>query len=149
MSSRFALATKSTIDSLAAQFASLNGLPLIDLDADLQDQSALESDQTALVLEYNTIIPDPVDPLYSLSFDVGIMTGSDPAQYESLGLLSDLMEEVFAIGKFYDVRDSSGPTASSPIGSLFITQSAPTPRTSDKVQGVRYLNVRAVANRHV
>jgi len=150
--STFTKAVKSTIDFYALQLAVSKGLPFIDLASERFSTDVLESDQPAVCWEFASISEDPMDPLWLVMFDIGVMTALDPSQYESLDYVS-MFIDTFKAGKSFIVCDYSlAPDEENlPVeaGSLFIVSSGVTPQQADRVSGLRFVTVTARASRKV
>lgn len=147
MNTDFTLALKSTIDYYAKTLADEQGLPFIDLDAEIGENAVLESDQPAVVWEFSTLSEYPMDPLYAVSFDIGVMTLLDPSQYVSLKYI-DVFLSAFKAGISFPVMDYSGANMPSTVkGSLFIRASAVTQQQPDRTTGIRFVTVDARATR--
>lgn len=145
----FSLALKSTIDYQAKLLADTKSLPFIDLAAESFDVDILESDQPAVVWEFASVTEDPMDPLYLVLFDIGVMTMADPSQYISLDYVSMFLD-AFRAGRSFQIMDYSGDDAPTQVvGSLFIVSSAITPQQADRVAGLRFITVTARAARNV
>jgi hypothetical protein len=147
--SRFILAMKSTLDYEAKLIADSRGLPFIDLDAENFETELLESDEFAVCWQFASATEDPMDPLYVVLFDVGVMGMLDPAQYISLEHLSIFLDH-FKSGMTFQIKDYSGTEMPVEVlGTLFVTGSAITPQQSDRATGIRFVTVTARASRHV
>jgi len=103
----FLLAIKSTIDKLAGELATTEGLSLIDLDNTVEMQELFSSEDNAVVWEYGTLAAEPRDPLYMLTFNIGARTVKDSANYNILSLTGKV-QELFKVCSRIEVKDYSG-----------------------------------------
>ena len=144
MFSEFILAVKSTIDREGKQLASDLGIAdFVDLDDPLLASKVLTGTSPALVWKFSGLLEDPIDPLYSLSFVIGVKTTSDPANYTMLDFVSR-MKEVFRVGVFMEIKDWSKAVELPTIhGSMYFTESGVEQQVSDKESGIRLLAVEA------
>lgn len=103
---------KSSIDYFASRLASKISAELgttfevMDLDtaADLQKEFA--SDNNAVLIELLSVVDDPRDPLYEISFTVGIKVSSSQEPYTLMKALSFIHDELPADGSI-PVKDYS------------------------------------------
>jgi hypothetical protein len=147
--SKFTLALKSSLDFYAKQLADSKGMPFVDLAAETFSKEVLESDQPAICWDFSSVRVDPVDPMYTVMFDIGIMTFLDPSQYVALDLVSMFLD-AFQVGKRFTIRDYSGVvTPTTDAGYMLITASAITPQQADSATGLRFVTVTAKAIRNV
>lgn len=143
---KFPLCVKSTIDYVTMQLANGLSLPVVDMDSAGLFAELLGTDQTAIIWSIGNLSEAPVDPLWYVDFDIGAKTSLDPAQYKSLDVISEI-SDAFKVGSQYAVKDYSGTTAGSQVGSLFITAVMASPSQPDRLSGVRLINVQARAMR--
>lgn len=140
---QFSLVVKSTLDYLAKQVADSKGLPFIDLASPEFDTAVTGSDQPAICWEFADLREDPIDPLWTVSFEIGAMTFLDPAQYVSLDIVGAIAD-AFRQGTIFVVKDYSGVNMPTQVlGRGFITSSMITPQQSDKITGIRFVSVTA------
>lgn len=147
--STFTVAIKSTLDYEAKKLADSKGLPFVDLAAASFESSVLESDQPAVCWDFASLQVDPFDPMYTVMFDIGVMTFLDPAQYVSLDIVSMFLD-AFQVGRNFQIFDYSGdemPTMAT--GSMHVIASAITPQQADRATGLRFVSVTAKVLRNV
>jgi len=142
----FLLAIKSTIDKLAGELATTEGLSLIDLDNTVEMQELFSSEDNAVVWEYGTLAAEPRDPLYMLTFNIGARTVKDSANYNILSLTGKV-QELFKVCSRIEVKDYSGLVESGVMGYIMPNHAAVTPQQYDKVSGIRMMTVTARAQR--
>jgi len=141
----FALVLKSTIDYYAKQIADSKGLPFVDLDSMIANGQTLQSDQPSVCWDLGNLIEDPRDPLWLVTFNVGAITGLDPAQYVSLDLIGEFVD-IFKSGSTFQIMDYSQASMPTQIlGTMFVISSAVAPQEQDRAAGVRYVTVTARA----
>ena len=145
--SQFYLSIKSTIDKVATDLAHNLGIGFVELDDTSMVDSMLGSPDSLIVYQMVGLQPDPIDPLYRLSFAVGAKTTSDPANYD-LATLIAAITDVIAEGEQFDVMNYSG--ASQPTvkeGFFLISNAQVDPQMFDGLAGIRMLSVQAQAQR--
>ena len=146
---RFPLHVKSTIDRKVADLSQLLQIPFVELDDSVNTDELLTSNKTCLVWGFIDMDEDPQDPLYSLSFVVGVKTTSDPSNYELLGIVSDI-KNAFKKSEWIDVYDYSQVSLPvTPSGAIFITNSGVDPQVMDRQSGARMLALEARCMRNV
>jgi len=146
---RFPLHVKSTIDRKVADLSQLLQIPFVELDDSVNTDELLTSNKTCLVWRFIDMDEDPQDPLYSLSFVVGVKTTSDPSNYELLGIVSDI-KNAFKKSEWIDVYDYSQVSLPvTPSGAIFITNSGVDPQVMDRQSGARMLALEARCMRNV
>jgi len=143
---QFLLDIKSTLDKIAKDKADELGVRMIDLDNTVETQELFSSEDDAIVWEYGTLAPDPRDPLYVLTFNIGGRTVKDSANYTMLGI-NGTVQELFEPCKRLEIKNYSGVVESEIRGFLNITQVIVSPQQYDKVSGVRMMSVTARAMR--
>lgn len=147
--SEFTLATKSTLDYHIKKLADQKGLGFIDLDVDLYNAELAESDAPAFCWEFANFFEAPIDPLYSLEFDVGVRATKDPAQYMSLAMAGEV-KQLFRPSAIFTIMDYSKVAAPLlEMGKLYIANSAVAPMQGDRIVGLRFVSVSARAVRVV
>jgi hypothetical protein len=146
---QFILDIKSTLDFEAKRIADSLALPFVDLAAESFDSDVLESDEPAIVWDFSSLMEDPQDPMYTVMFDLGVMTFMDPAQYVGLGLIGKF-QNAFTVGSRFVVKDYSGDNLPSvSTGTLMVTAISLTPQQADRATGLRFVSVTAKAIRNV
>lgn len=144
---RFPLYVKSTLDAVASALASEYELAYFDLDGLAFVSDVMQSDEPALCWSIGSFVPDPVDPLYSLVFDIGGKTSKDPAQFVSMDIVS-LIRTVFrehvGIPVMNYTKDIVPVTR---LGEIFILNAGVMPSQNDRTAGIRLVNVLAKVQR--
>lgn len=144
---RFPLYVKSTLDHLAQALASEHSLMYFDLDGMAFVSDVMQTDEPALAWSMGAFVPDPVDPLYTLEFDIGGKTSKDPAQFVSIDIVS-LVRTVFREHTSLTVMNyTKGIPPVTAMGSLFITNAGVMPAQYDRTSGLRLVNVFAKVQR--
>ena len=141
--SDFVLHVKSTIDKQGKDLADTLGVGFVDLDDTVNVESVLTGTSPALVWRFVTMDEAPRDPLYSLTFVIGIKTTSDASNYTLLTMISEV-KNLFKKGTWMQVLDYSGiavPTVNE--GSMIFTESGVDQQVMDRESGVRMLTVTA------
>ena len=148
MNTKFLRAVKSTIDKLVVDFAQAQSTPtnFLDLDDVTAAEEVLASTDPAVIWELGSFEEYPQDPLYALSFSVGVRTFQDAANYSLLSMASDL-SELFQSNTYFEITDSSDTVESAKKGTLIITSFTLNQQTYDKTSGVRLGTVVARATR--
>lgn len=142
----FTTAFKSTIDKVGYDLATAEGVSFVDMDDISKSEALLSSSRNALVWEFLSIGPSPVDPLYSFAFRIGARTVSDSANYNILRLV-DSIREVFPERTKHDIQDFSGASAGPVVGYMYTTGIVVDPQMYDKASGIRYALVTGKAVR--
>lgn len=145
----FILHIKSTLDKLGKDLADSLSIEFVDLDDTVNVEAALTDDRTVLVWRFVALDEAPQDPLYTLTFVMGIKTTSDPSNYELLTYVSKV-KDLFRRGSDISVMDYSGvaiPTESK--GSIIFVDSGVDPQVMDRESGARMLTVTAKCVRDV
>jgi len=144
----FILAVKSTLDRAGKQLSDSFGVTeFVDLDDTVNVSSALTGESTVVVWKFNELIEDPIDPLYVMSFSIGIKTTTDPGRYSLLDFVSKV-KMTFAVGDSLQVLNwSQQATPTTPLGVIHFTESGVEQQVSDKLSGIRMLSVEARVSR--
>lgn len=149
-STDFPMAVKSTIDKLMFDLGNLYitseaGDPdekVMDLDSAVNMEKLADTDRATFLFRWMTLDEDPMDPLWSGEFYVGVKTGKDPGNYGLVALL-DKLRETFAKGETLDLRDYSGAAASdNVVGTATIIDFTAEPQAFDGHVGIRMCRVR-------
>jgi hypothetical protein len=147
MAHKFPLYVKSSLDRLISDLGTQLSLPVVDLDSAGLVAELLNSDQPAIVWAIGNLAEEPMDPLWFVDFEVGAKTSLDPAQYRSMDIVSQLLQE-FYVGMTVEVFDYSGAVpGSAQEGIIYVTGVAAAPSQPDRLSGIRMLNVQARAVR--
>lgn len=149
--STFVLETKSTLDKIAKDLSVTMGIDYVDVDDTVNAAAKLTGVGSVLVWRFMSMEEDPMDPMYSLLFAVGVKTTSDPSNYDLLGFVSQI-KATFKKGTWLDVLDystASVPDPLTPEGSILFTDSGVDPQVMDRESGVRMLTVSAKCQRFV
>lgn len=145
----FQLAVKSTIDYRTKQLANSLSLPFLDLDGSEFNNDTFESDQPALCWEFSSMTEDPMDPMWTVSFDLGAMLLLDPSQYISLNYVGKLMDSV-KVGTRIPILNYSGVNQPSTVeGVLTVVAAGTVPQQSDRITGFRFISVLCRASRWI
>lgn len=142
----FLVSVKSTIDKLANTLAVSLGLPYVDLDDTTTAATLFKSEDSAILVEFNTLEPDPIDPLYAGSFHIGARTVQDPGNYSILKLVG-LVEELFPKGARILVYDSFEVAETGLQGVIVPGNVVVTSQQYDLSSGIRLLAVSFKAQR--
>ena len=144
----FLRALKSTIDKIGNDLALAQSpaLKFVDLDDVTAVEEIMTSTATAFVWEMSTFKGVPRDPLYEATFNMGVRTTDDAANYNILGF-AGLLSDTFDVDKIIDIKDYSGVNATSSQGALHITYVTTNPQVFDRVSGIRMLSISAKAQR--
>lgn len=146
-SARFPLYVKSTLDFMASGLAADYDLGYFDLDGMAHVSDVMQSDEPALCWSIGSFVPDPVDPLYSLVFDIGGKTSKDPAQFVSMDIVS-LVRTVFREHVGIPVMNyTAGIPPVTRLGEIFIINAGVMPAQNDRTAGLRLVNVLAKVQR--
>lgn len=144
---RFPLYVKSTLDHHASLLARSQGLQYFDLDGAATVGDLLQSDEIALAWSMGSFIPYPVDPLYTLEFDIGGKTSKDPAQFVSIDIIS-LVRTVFSEHVSLPVMNYTKDIAPvTTMGTIYIVTAGVMPAQYDRNAGLRLVNVLARVQR--
>lgn len=145
----FELAVKSTIDKKVSDIASAHNLPFVDLDDAVNTAEVLTSNESCLVWRFINLDEDPADPMYSLTFVVGVKTSADPSNYGLLTLVSAI-KETFKTREWMDVMDYSSVVFPTVVkGQIYITSSGVDQQVMDRESGARMLSIEAKCLRNV
>lgn len=146
-SARFPLYVKSTLDAVAASLADDFHLGYFDLDGLAFVSDVMQSDEPALCWSIGSFVPDPVDPLYSLVFDIGGKTSKDPAQFVSMDIVG-LVRTVFREHVGIPVMNyTKGIPPVTRLGEIYILNAGVMPAQNDRTAGLRLVNVLAKVQR--
>lgn len=145
----FYLVVKSSIDKLAIDAATALGVIAVELDDTTNVEEALASEDDLLLFQFVDMQPEPLDPLYSLQFEIGVKTTKDSSNYDLARLLSGLQDDVTIDDTFYlrDFSTVTPPTVDE--GYLYITGVQTDPQAFDGASGIRMQRVFARAVRYV
>jgi len=148
----FVIAVKSTIDKVGKDLSTSLGIPdFVDLDDTVNVADVLSGTKSAVVWRFMNLDEDPIDPLYALSFMIGIKTTSDVSNYSMLNFISTVKSNFSVSGKL-KIRDWSGtvvPDMTTDMGYMFFTDSGVDSQVLDRESGVRMLTVEARAARRI
>lgn len=142
----FPACVKATIDKLANSLALAKGVRYVDLDDVTMTAELFRSEDTAIVMEYNTLEKDPDDPLYAGSFHIGARTVRDPGNYSILKLVGDV-EDLFQKGMRIEVKDSYEELETGIQGVIFPGDTSIMSQQYDMVSGIRLIEVTFKAQR--
>lgn len=144
------LAVKSTIDKIGNDLAATLSIPhFIDLDDVERSSNILAGTDSAVVWKLMFLDEEPRDPMYNLSFMIGVKTSEDPASYDLLGFIS-AVKETFPIGDSIPIMDwSTNVTPTVKLGSAYITVSGVEPQVTERASGVRLLSMEARVLRYL
>jgi hypothetical protein len=145
----FPLAIKSTLDTLGVGMAQSLTPPalFVDLDDVTATEEVFSSTTPAILWELGRLDESPRDPLYALTFSVGVRTSNDAANYTIMNLVGKL-KEVFPIGRRILVADLSDSGTPAPIGQMIITKVDLNPQVYDRTSGIRMVSVIGRAQRY-
>lgn len=133
----FYLKVKSSIDKLAYDVASALSIGAVELDDVTNVEEDLAGDADLVVYQMVDLQPDPLDPLYSVQFEVGIKTTRDVSNFDMATLISTVQEMIEIDDTFY-LRDYSGITLpTEDIGYMYITGTNIDPQMFDGASGIR------------
>ncbi len=146
----FLKAFKSTVDKIGVDLglAETPQLGFIDLDNTVKANEMFASDDDYLIWEMLTLTDDPMDPLYTATFNIGARTVNDPANYDIL-TLAGKVKAVFKIGQRIDVFDYTGAVVSAKGGFMMPIDVSVMTQQYERVSGVRMITVTAKAQRLV
>lgn len=144
--SDFPISLKSTIDKIAFGLAVMNSVTYVDLADTVETAKLFKTEDTAIVMDFNTLEEDPNDPLYAGSFEIGVRTVNDPANYQLLRLLG-LVKSMFPKGDRVMVYDSSEAVESGAKGVILLGDALTMPQHFDAASSMRLINVKFKAQR--
>lgn len=143
----FPLAIKATLDFLVRRLADENNCEYVDLDDVSSIEVALQSSKPALAWSLLSIAPTPRDPMWQVEFLVGGKTSHDPAQYDSMRLVS-LVTQLFRVHETFDVLDYSGvDVPDTVLGDLQVETVGILPADGDQTSSRRPVRVQCNALR--
>ena len=144
----FLKAFKSTVDKIGYDLGQTQSpqLGFIDLDNTVKAQAMFDSEDDFLIWEMLTLTDDPMDPLYTATFNIGARTVNDPANYDIL-TLAGKVKAVFKIGQKIDIFDYTGAVASAKGGFMVPIDVSVMTQQYERVSGVRMITITAKAQR--
>lgn len=142
----FLVSIKSTIDKIGHSLASSKGIEYVDLDDVTTTAALFRGESSAIVMEFNTLEPDPEDPIYSGSFNIGARTVQDPGNYDILKLVGDV-ENLFPKSARIMVYDSYEEQETGLQGILIPGDKLVVPQQYDMSSGFRMVEVKFKAQR--
>ena len=138
---------KSTIDRLAVDIANDLGIGFVEMDDTVNVDEMLASDQDLIVYQMVTMVENPIDPMWDMSFNIGAKTTTDAANYDLAGIVSKITDYV-AKNSFINVMDYSGIQApTDKEGYIHFVDVAIDPQAFDGASGVRMFSVQSKAVR--
>ncbi len=144
----FFSAIKSTIDNVSyAIAASLvaegeTTLQVADLDDVMQTDAVLGAEAPALVYQLLEAVEAPRDPLWVVSFLIGVKTTSDASNYK-LSTLQAKITSRFPVGSSLDIRNyfaNTLPSTSEAHGTVVAAEI--NPQQFDAQSGIRLTKIR-------
>ena len=144
----FLVSVKSTVDKLCKQLADSLNITFLDTDDTTQTNKVFSTNQSALLFEFGTLQPDPIDPIYVGHFNVGARTVTDPGNYEILKLVG-LVSNIFPKGERILIRDSYLVTETGIIGVMVPGDVEVISQQYDVLSGIRMASVTFRAQRLV
>jgi hypothetical protein len=143
--SKFVLHLKSTIDKMVHGIAVEAWVEYFDLDSMVLPENIVNSAAPGIGWSLEIIVPNPIDPMYHIEWQVAVRTTEDPAQYISLDLMSLVLERVHSHMEVFiqDFTGDSAPTTNH--GSLLVTDVRVSPQQFDRASGFRFVHVLAEA----
>lgn len=145
----FVLQTKSTLDKIGTDLATALSVSYVDLDDTVNVSDVLTNESSALLMRFVNMDEAPRDPLYTLTFTMGIKTVSDPSNYSLLTMISQVKKQ-FEQGSSIDIYDYSEVTPPTVVkGSMMFVESGVDQQVMDRMSGARLLTVIAKCNRYV
>lgn len=144
----FLLALKSTIDKMVKLKSVEIAVKCADLDDNVQTPKLFSTEDSALVLEFGSLVEDPVDPLYSGNFHVGARTVNDPANYEILELVG-VVSSLFVPGQRIEIREEFDLLEGPMVGVLNPSSVDVLQQNYDLISNMRLVNVAFLAQRLV
>ena len=144
----FYLSVKSTIDRLAYNIASSLGVAQVELDDTVNVDELLGSPDNLIIYQQLGMDEDPIDPIWSLNFDIGVKTTSDAANYDMATLVGGV-HNLLSKGSFFNVMDYSGQEAPTEVeGYVYVSDMTLDPQAFDGASGIRMWTIqgRAVRN---
>lgn len=143
----FPLAVKSTIDRIIFEEAMLQGCDFFDLDGVYLNASHVESAKPAIAWSLLSLMENHRDPYYLLHFEVAAKTVNDESQYNSMTIISAILN-TFSVGNYFFIRDYSKAEAEGKVlGNLMITLASTSPPGFDKVSSLRTVQLTALVQR--
>jgi hypothetical protein len=144
----FLLALKSTIDKIVHTKSVEIAVGCTDLDDNTQTPKLFSTENSALLLEFGSLVDDPRDPLYSGNFHVGARTVDDPANYEILELVG-VVSSLFVPGVRIEIREEFDLVEGPLVGVLTPTEIDVLQQNYDLMSNMRLVNVSFKAQRLV
>ena len=146
----FYLSVKSSIDRVAFDIGTLLGVSkVVELDDTVNIDEALASPESMVVYQLLSLDEEPLDPLWSVNFDIGVKTVSDAANYDMADLMGKVHQVLFKDHSFY-VKDYSGVDAPTEVeGYIYVTDMTVDPQAFDGAAGIRMWSVQGRAVRSV
>lgn len=143
----FIKALKSTVDKLAAGLAVALDIQYADIDDNPNGGELFRSESKAILVEFNVLSENPVDPLYVGSFNIGARTVNDPGNYDNLSLVG-IVSDLFPQNSRIEIMDYSEVLAPSAVkGILNPERVVINPQFSDMSTGIRMATVHFLAQR--
>lgn len=151
--SDFLIDVKSSLDKvmndLVEEFqVGIPDLTGADVDNLVETDAFFKSTSPVLLWQFLTMIGAPRDPLYKVTFLVGVKTVSDASNYK-LVTLSNQLRKSFEVQTRIEIGDYTGASAVLNTGYLLVTDNTFAPQQYDHMSGVRFFVITAIGARLV